>query len=352
MKKLKRIIAIIIFIFVVSILLSESNNKNATASMGKKGPVKVSVFLTNNLDDFLIGVRKNLEDIEKENKDKVQYTFYDNAKTQAMQNENINKAINDGAELILLNIVNRGEVQSVIDRIKKANIPVILFAKEPVTLDPIRSYTRSLYIGADSKSVGASQGKIITDVWKGSKSFIDKNNDGKMQYLMLHGESDSQAAIERTRYSIEEIENSGVKVQQVGFEICNWDEKLAYDATKKLFEKYGNLIEVIIANDDTMAIGAVKAIQESGYNKGDKTNTIPVVGVDLTPEAKEYIEKGYMLGSVLQAPREQAEALYICGMNLIENKNPIDGTEYKFDESGVAIRTPKTEIYYKNIYLN
>lgn len=352
MKKFKRILAIIIFIFTISILLSNSNNKNVIASTEKKGPVKVSVFLTNNLDDFLLGVRKNLEDIEKENKDKVQYTFYDNAKTQAMQNDNINKAINEGAELILLNIINRGEAQSVIDRIKKANIPVIFFAKEPVTLEPIRSYSRALYIGGDSKSAGTSQGEVITDVWNKSKSFIDKNNDGIMQYIMLHGESDNQTAIGRTRYSIEEIENSGVKVQQVGFEICNWDEKLAYNATKKLLERYGTLIEAIIANDDTMALGAVKALQEFGYNKGDKKNTIPVVGVDLTPEAKEYIEKGYMLGSVLQDPREQAEALYICGMNLVENKSPIDGTKYKFDESGVAIRTPKTEIYYKNIYVN
>ncbi len=79
--------------------------------------------------------------------------------------------------------------------------------------------------------------------------------------------------------------------------------------------------------------------------------TIPVVGVDLIPKAREFIEKGYMLGSVLQAPKDQAEALYLCGMNLVENKNPIKGTKYEFDESGVAIRIPQTEIFYKNIFL-
>ncbi|MDS0525709.1 galactose ABC transporter substrate-binding protein [Clostridium sp. SHJSY1] len=352
MKILKRMIAITISIFLITTILSSYNKESVMASMKKRGPVEVSVFLTNNIDDFLLGIRKSLEEIEEENKDKVHYTFYDTAKNQAMQNENINKAINSGAELILLNIINRGEAQSVIDRIKEANIPVILFANEPVTLEPIKSYSKAVYLGGDSKAAGESQGKIITDVWNKSKLFVDKNKDGKMEYLILHGKSDNQAAIGRTKYSIESIENSGIEMQQVGFEICNWDEELAYNSTKKLFNKYGELIEVIIANDDTMAIGAVKALQESGYNKGDKLKTIPIVGVDLTLEAKEYIEKGYMLGSVIKSPRDQAEALYVIGMNLLENKNSVEGTKYKLDESGVAVRIPETEIYYNNIFAN
>jgi len=122
------------------------------------------------------------------------------------------------------------------------------------------------------------------------------------------------------------------------------------DATKLLFEKYKELIEVIIANDDTMAIGAVKALQEYGYNKGDKSKTIPIVGVDVTPEAKEFIEKGYMLGSVYQDPRAYAEALYACGMNLINFKSPIAGTKYTLYDTRVSIRIPHTNYLYKNKY--
>jgi methyl-galactoside transport system substrate-binding protein len=84
---------------------------------------------------------------------------------------------------------------------------------------------------------------------------------------------------------------------------------LAYNATKELLLEYGDQIEVIIANDDTMAIGAIKALQEEGYNMGNSLNTIPVVGVDVTPTAKELIEKGYMLGSVFQDSKAYAEAL-------------------------------------------
>ena len=100
-----------------------------------------------------------------------------------------------------------------------------------------------------------------------------------------------------------------------------------------------------------MAIGAIKALQEYGYNNGDKSKTIPVVGVDVTPQAKEFIEKGYMLGSVFQVPRAYAEALYACGMNLIARKSPVEGTKYKLDDTRVSIRLPHTDYFYKNIFL-
>ncbi|NOW06708.1 substrate-binding domain-containing protein [Clostridium beijerinckii] len=46
-------------------------------------------------------------------------------------------------------------------------------------------------------------------------------------------------------------------------------------------------IEVIISNNDAMAIGAIEALQKYGYNKEDKSNYVSVVGIDVLPEAKD-----------------------------------------------------------------
>ena len=107
---------------------------------------------------------------------------------------------------------------------------------------------------------------------------------------------------------------------------------------------------MIIANDDTMAIGAIKALQESGYNKGYKSKTIPIVGVDVIPMAKEFIERQYMLGSVYQDARGYAEAMYTCGLNMIEGKSPIEGTQYTLDNTLVSIRLPHKGYFYINIF--
>ncbi|MDR3597457.1 galactose ABC transporter substrate-binding protein [Clostridium sp.] len=349
---MKRILKVIMITFMVIVTLTNCSKKLSYMVFAQAKPIKAAVFLLDFTDDFISLIGKNLEDIQKENPDKVVYTFYDGKSNQDIQNKQIDKVLEEGTDLILLNIVNRGESQAVINKIKETNIPVILFNREPLTPTPIQSYNKALYIGTDSEQIGMLQGKMIVDVWDTSKKYIDKNNDGIMQYIMLEGESDNQEAILRTKYSVSTIEGAGIKTDQLALRVCDWLEDLAYEAMKSLFLKYGTQIEVIIANDDTMAIGAIKALQEYGYNKGDKSQTIPIVGVDVTPEAKELIEKGEMLGSVYQSGRAYAEALYACGMNLVAGKNPVEGTKYKLDDTGVRIYLPETDYLYKNIFLS
>lgn len=352
MNRLKKILIAMLVIFSMVVTSVKENSKVVNAVEKNNRPINVAVFLLDFNDDLISDIRKSLEEIQKQNQDKVQYTFYDGKSDQAIQNQQIDEVLSKGVDLILLNIVNRGDAQKVIDQIKTTNIPVILFNREPLTPIPIQSYNKAFYIGTNPKQAGILQGEMLVNAWNTSSEFIDKNKDKVMEYIMLEGESDNTEAIERTKYSVSTIEKTGIKTQQISIEICNWMEDLAYNATKKLFASYGTQIEVIIANDDTMAIGAIKALQEAGYNTGDKLKTIPVVGVDITPQAKEFIEKGYMLGSVLQDPMEYAQALYVCGMNLVNKRSPVEGTKYQLDDTRTAIRIPQTEILYKNIYLS
>ena len=67
-------------------------------------------------------------------------------------------------------------------------------------------------------------------------------------------------------------------------------------------------IEAVLANNDDMALGAIEALKAKGYNKGDKTKFIPVVGVDATAPALEAMKEGSMLGTVLNDAENQGKA--------------------------------------------
>jgi len=97
-----------------------------------------------------------------------------------------------------------------------------------------------------------------------------------------------------------------------------------------------------------MAIGAVEALQAYGYNKGDKSKNIIVVGIDRTQEATDLIDKGFMTGTVGHDPRILADALYTVGMNLFSGKDPLEGTNYKIEDNGIEIRIPSEE-YKKSL---
>ena len=346
MKRLKKILTIIMASVMMTALISSCDqNVTSTSSRVVEGqPIKVGVLLYRFDDAYISLVRQSLEEIQKKNEGKVEFTFYDGKNDQSIQNESLDTLLEkNDVDLLLLNLVETNSTRLSINKIKEKNIPVILFNREPVAIDSIKSYNKSYYIGTEAEEAGVLQGKVVTSAWNSNKAAIDKNKDNILQYIMLMGEINNLEAIERTKYSILTINNAGIKTQELALKVCNWNEEEAKNVTKALLSQLGNKVEAIIANNDSMAIGAIEALQEYGYNKGGRTPTITVVGVDAIPEAQELIKEGIMTGSVLQDSSALAKALYTVGVNLVYNRNPLYDTEYKFDGTGVAIRLPYKE---------
>ena len=300
--------------------------------------LKIGVCLYKFDDTYISTVRQSLQEIQDANKGTVKFEFIDGKGDQGVQNDAIDTLLQKDMDLLMVNLVDTGAGQAVVDKIEEEGVPVILFNREPA-VEVIKSYEKALFVGTNAKEAGVMQGKILSDAWKADSS-LDKNGDGIMQYVMLKGEPDNPEAIARTKYSVETIEEAGIKVEELANQVCNWDQGLAQNATEAWLARYNEGIEVIIANNDGMAQGAIAALNAQDFNKGDAAKTVPVVGVDATDAAKDLISKGYMTGSVLQDAPAMAKALYECGLNLIEGKSAIDGTEYKLDESEVSVRIP------------
>ena len=98
-------------------------------------------------------------------------------------------------------------------------------------------------------------------------------------------------------------------------------------------ERGGNMVELVIANNDEMALGAIAALNESGYNKSGG-RTIPVFGIDATDAAKAKIESGQMTGTVKQDSEGMAKTIVRIAMNVdlerdmlseVDMNNIVDG---------------------------
>jgi methyl-galactoside transport system substrate-binding protein len=352
MKILKKISIFTVMLLMITtpLIYSVQNHVIISSNIISRRIVRVAVPLFRTDDPFISLVRQNLELIQKENEGKVEFTFFDGKGNQSIQNEFINSALQDNFDLLLANLVDintsSNAVETTINKAKEKNIPIVFFNIVPDKTDFFNTYKKSLIISSDSEQAGVLQGKILVNEWNTNKETLDKNGDNILQYIMLLGPRNNTATIERTKYSILTLNNAGIKTEELASQIANWDKALAKNAIESLFLKYGGNIEAIIANNDAMAIGAIEALQKYGYNMGDKSKTIAVVGIDAIPDARDLIRKGFMTGTVFQDPKELAEALYTVGMNLVDNKNPLEGTNYKFDETGLTINLSYYE--YKN----
>ena len=351
MKLSRKIIIVIMTIIIITIILIGSVPNNISSSSrlntNKNGnPLKVGVVFYTFDDPFVTKLTRSLKNIEEKNQGKVRFNFYDSKNNQDIQNKTINTLLESGnSDLLILSLVDlKNDPKEVINKVKEKNIPVIFASKRQIKIDTntIKSYDKAYYIVPDSEQAGILQGKILVDLWNKNKNTIDTNKDNIMQYFMLQGNLSDIETIDRTKYSIMAIEEAGIKVDKLASKVCNWNEDMARDATDAVLTQYGDKIEAIIANNDAMAIGAIKALQKYGYNRGSRIKTIPVVGVDAIPEAQDFIKKGFMAETIVQDPDVMAEALYEVGMHLVNN-TPFNISKYKMDEAKRIVELPFCE---------
>lgn len=342
MKGLKNIISFtIILVVIINILTSCKVGKISNVmNIAATTPIKVGVLIYND-NTFTAVIANSLKDIQRENENRVEFDIFDAKSNPAIESEILNSMFNANYNFIIANIEGKTLPNIIEDSIKMSkqkNIPIIFFNVTPVKTELIKSYSKAIIVNTDSKQAGIQQGEIIANAWNNEEVAMDKNLDGILQYIMIKGEVGNFATNERTTYSISTINNLGIKTQELASVTANWDKEVARVSVESYILKYNDKIEAIIANNDAMAIGAIEALQKYGYNTGDKSKTISVFGINGRPEAQELIKKGFMAGSVPQNPRAFAEALYTIGMNLVSDKSPTEGTNYKIDESGVVIR--------------
>ena len=153
-------------------------------------PIRAGVLLYDEDDYYISEVRDYLLKIENENKETINFIFYDADRNQELQNKQIDELINMKVDLILLNIVDIHEADSVINKIKENNIPLILFNREPLSLNEIKSYNKSLYVGTESCDAGKIKSEMIINEIK-SGNIKDKNENGSLDYILLEGEQDN-----------------------------------------------------------------------------------------------------------------------------------------------------------------
>ena len=138
------------------------------------------------------------------------------AGSQLEQNDQVEKFVNNGYDVICVNLVDRTDPTLIIDKAESAGIPIIFFNRELVPED-LKRYDKAYYVGAVTIEPGIIQGEMIVDLLKKKKESVDKNADNKIQYIMLEGEAGHQDAIIRTEYAVNTIVENGIQVEKLDY---------------------------------------------------------------------------------------------------------------------------------------
>ena len=322
----KKIMALLLVLAMATTMLAACGGGG---EQGGNKEVKASVFWYEESDVYLSSVRTALnKELEAAG---IKYDNQFAGNDQAKQIDQIKTAIAGGTNLLIVNIVTSGAPDTAQDIIDAAgDIPVIFFNRAIGTdgsdVTVLSENPTACFIGTDAPEAGHMQGKMVGEYVVANFDTIDLNGDGVISYAMMKGQEGNVEAEYRTQYGVEDanaILKANGKAELVYFDSNNkdcyqvdqdgaWSAKAGKEYMDTNFVTYneanGNMIELVICNNDGMAEGVIASLQDKGYNK-DGAHVVPVFGVDATENAVALIGEGAMTGTVKQDAEGMAAAI-------------------------------------------
>ena len=320
MKKKTRIL---LFLFLAMLLFISCRKKE---ELREKKKIKIGISLYDSYDTFISDYMKAFDGEVAEKRSKgyeVSVSRYNAARSQALQNEQVEEMLQNSCDVLCVNLVE----------------------------EDLSQWNRLYYVGADAKQSGVLQGELIAkDVLEDGEGEngavtlspeVDKNQDGKIQYIIFEGEPGHQDAIMRTEYATGTLMKESIPLERLGYGIANWNRAEAQSKMMQLYSEFQDRIELIISNNDDMALGVIDAYDKIAVSKDNR----PLIyGIDGTKVGLRAVEQGNLRATVYNDGRGQAKALFQLAFQLAS------GEETKGEEGGIRkiIRLPYSKVTKEN----
>ncbi len=266
----------------------------ASGSAGSAVTLGLSISTLNN--PFFVSLRKGAEDEAK--KEGVTLITVDAQNDPAKQQASVEDLIQKKVGVILINPTDSSAVANVVKEATDKGIKVVSLDRS------VNGAEVSSHIASDN----AAGGKMAAQ-------FMLQKLGGKGNVVELQGIPGSSAARERGDGFDKSIEaDNGVKI--VTKQPADFDRAKSLSVMENIIQ--GNKdIQGVFAQNDEMALGAVKAIQAAGLKN------IVVVGFDATDDAMAAVKAGTMAATVQQQPELIGQYGVQAAMKLAQGK-PVD----------------------------
>ncbi len=324
-----------------------------------KKQIRIGVSLYDRYDAFLKEyldiLEADLEEQKAEGEEEITVDIYDAVGSQLTQNDQVEEMIQNGCNVLCINLVDRTAPLQVIDAAKRSNVPVIFFNRELVEED-LMQWNRLYYVGANAEESGRMEGELaaaelLSDTVMGTdpasgeaKAYAraDRNQDGVIQYVVLEGEAGHQDAIIRTEASVKALTDAGIQVEKLGYGIANWNRAEAQNRMKQLYSTYGSDIELVLCNNDDMALGVIDAY--AGFSV-DAAERPLIYGIDGIQAGLEAVQHGSLSATVYNDRAGQAGAVCELALRLCRGESLEDLPL----ENGKYIRLPYQKVTKENV---
>lgn len=280
------------------------------SATGSDGDLKVGVVLKTLSNPFYVTMQEEMESKASELGMNLVIQAPETETDTEKQMQIVENLLVQDIDALVLTPNGSAELVPAVKEANDADVPVVIV---DTRLDEEQmeetGTTIDCFIGSDNYQGGELAAETMSEVLNGSGSVA-----------VIEGISGVESSENRVGGFTDKIKELG-GIDIVASQPANWDQEEGYTVMQNILQANPDIVGVFCAND-TMALGAVKAIED--LNLSDQ---ITVIGFDATDEAKEAISEGRMYGSVGQSP----EAMGDQALEVVQAIR--DGTDFESEYS-------------------
>lgn len=268
---MKRLIAILCTATLGCVALTACSGAGESSG----GTTKVALMMSHLSNSFTTTVSEAAKAKGKELG--IEVTVFDAKQDVSVQIGQIESAVSQGFKGILVEPVSQEGITPGLKAANNANVPIGTLVQQAKDQDMAK-----FYVGGDDKAAGKLEMEEAI-----------KAIGGQGGVAVLTGPMGSDGQIQRSA-GYQEVLDANPGVQLLMEQTANWDTAEALKVTENWLSS-GKDIKAIVSQNDSMGIGAMKAITDAG-----KAGQIQVFGVDATEDGINSIKSGAMTGTVSQ----------------------------------------------------
>ncbi|MBR0600566.1 sugar ABC transporter substrate-binding protein [Clostridiales bacterium BAD-6] len=272
----------------IAVLSGCAGEGTGTTDDESEAPTKFALFMTHMSNAFTI----ELSDAVKAQAEElgVELTVNDAGQDVAKQISQIETAVNQGVDGIIIEPVSVDGIIPAVQMAKEAGVTVVIVNQQ--ISDPSAA---DAYVGVSNADGGEMEM---------TKAAEDIGGEGNVAFLL--GPMGSDAQIGRSE-GYQRVLDKNAGINKVFESTAEWDTAKALSLVENWLQA-GKNIKAIVAQNDGMALGALKAVEDANLQ-----DSIKIYGLDATPDALAAVKEGRLTATVSQSTTAQGtEAMKAC----------------------------------------
>ena len=206
----------------------------------------------------------------------------------AKQISDIEDLIQQRVNVLLVNATDSAGVAPVVKKANDAGIPVFAIDR---AIDISTGAMVTAQIASDNVYGGRLQARRLAEVLGGNGNVVE-----------LEGIPGASAAVDRKSGFEDELKAVAPNIAIIADQPAGFDQAEGLNVMQNLLQAHQGKVDAVVAANDSMAVGALQAIQQAGAKRANG-QPIVVIGFDAIDQALQQIRAGAMDATIAQQPK-------------------------------------------------